>query len=79
MKILWAIVDGGGNIPPQIAVARALQKRGADIHFIGHAGARERVEKAGFTFETFGTGREFNPTIPRSLPAMMAIDRKSVV
>ena len=24
MKILFVIVDGGGNIPPQLAVARAL-------------------------------------------------------
>ena len=28
MKILFAIVDGGGNIPPQLAVARALAARG---------------------------------------------------
>ena len=28
MKILFAIVDGGGNIPPQLAVARALAVRG---------------------------------------------------
>ncbi|WP_285033340.1 nucleotide disphospho-sugar-binding domain-containing protein [Mycolicibacterium sp. lyk4-40-TYG-92] len=71
MKILWAIVDGGGNIPPQIAVARALRQRGVDVHFIGHTGARERVETAGFSFETFNTGREFDPTTPRSLAAMM--------
>lgn len=71
MKILWAIVDGGGNIPPQVAVARALQARGVDIHFIGHVGARERIETAGFTFETFGTGRAFEPTTPRSLASLM--------
>ena len=71
MKILWAIVDGGGNIPPQIAVARALQARGVDIHFIGHVGARERVEAAGFSFETFSSGREFEPTTPRSLAPLM--------
>ena len=32
MKILFAIVDGGGNIPPQLAVARALQARGVQVH-----------------------------------------------
>ena len=31
MKILFAIVDGGGNIPPQLAVARALRARGVEI------------------------------------------------
>lgn len=71
MKILWAIVDGGGNIPPQLAVARALRQRGVDVHFIGHTGARERVETAGFSFETFSTGREFDPTTPRSLASLM--------
>ena len=26
MKVLFAIVDGGGNIPPQLAVARAFRR-----------------------------------------------------
>jgi hypothetical protein len=29
MKVLFAVVDGGGNLPPQLAVARALRARGA--------------------------------------------------
>ena len=42
MKILFAVVDGGGNIPPQLAVANALRARGAEVHFIGHRGVRDR-------------------------------------
>ena len=71
MKILFALVDGGGNVPPQLAVARALQRRGAQVHVIGHRGLRERVEAAGLTFESFAGGRHFDPIIQRSLAALM--------
>ena len=72
MRILFVMFDGGGNIPPQVKVARALQNRGADIHVLGHAGIRERIEGAGLPFEEFADGRPFNPVARRSLPAMMA-------
>ena len=64
MKILFVIVDGGGNIPPQLAVARALQARGVEVHVLGHSGIRERVEAAGLAFEPFTGGRHFDPTVP---------------
>jgi UDP:flavonoid glycosyltransferase YjiC (YdhE family) len=72
MKVLFAIVDGGGNIPPQLAVARALQARGVQIQVLGHQGIRDRVEAAGLAFEPFTGGRHFDPTIARSLAAIMA-------
>ena len=67
MKILFAIVDGGGNIPPQLAVAKALAVRGVQIQVLGHRGIRERVEAAGLAFESFTQGRHFDPTVQRSL------------
>src|SRR6476469_5229800 len=72
MKILFAIVDGGGNIPPQLAVARALHSRGVEVVVLGHRGIRERVEAAGLAFEPFAYGRHFDPTVQRSLAAIMA-------
>ncbi len=72
MKILFVMVDGGGNIPPQLAVARALQDRGVQVHVLGHSGIRERVEAAGLAFEPFNSGRHIDPTVQRSLPAIMA-------
>ena len=72
MKIVFAMVDGGGNIPPQLAVARTLRARGVEIHVIGHRGIRDRVEAAGLAFEPFTAGRHFDPTVRRSLPAIMA-------
>ena len=72
MKILFAIVDGGGNIPPQLSVARALHSRGVEVVVLGHRGIRERVEAVGLAFEQFAYGRHFDPTVRRSLPAIMA-------
>ncbi|MDA2895128.1 glycosyltransferase [Mycolicibacterium sp. BiH015] len=72
MKVLFAIVDGGGNVPPQLAVARMLHSRGVEVHAVGHAGVRDRVEAAGLPFETFSAGRPFDPTRPRPLAKLMA-------
>jgi UDP:flavonoid glycosyltransferase YjiC (YdhE family) len=71
MKVLFVVVDGGGNIPPQLGVARALRQRGADVHFLGHEGARERIQAAGFSFDAFTIGTEFEPTRQRPLLSMM--------
>jgi UDP:flavonoid glycosyltransferase YjiC (YdhE family) len=71
MKILFAIVDGGGNIPPQLSVARALQSRGAEVWVIGHRGIRDRVEAAGLAFEPFSDGQHFDPILQRPLAAIM--------
>jgi UDP:flavonoid glycosyltransferase YjiC (YdhE family) len=72
MRILFAVVDGGGNIPPQLAVARALRDRGAQVHFLGHRGVRDRVQGAGFSFQTFSTGIDFDPIAQRPLLSLMS-------
>ena len=72
MKVLFAIVDGGGNIPPQLAVARALQARGVRFRYSVIAGFAQRVQAAGLAFEPFTDGRHFDPTVQRSLAALMA-------
>ncbi len=72
MRALFAMVDGGGNVPPQLAVAAALRRRGVDVSVIGHRGLGERVEAAGFPFEPFTAGGHFDPTVRRPLAAMMA-------
>ncbi len=71
MRILFAVVDGGGNVPPQLAVARALRQRGAEVLVVGHSGIRGRVESAGLNFESFSGGRHFDPTVQRSMAALM--------
>ncbi|WP_081287953.1 glycosyltransferase [Mycobacterium asiaticum] len=61
MKVLFAVVDGGGNIPPQLGVARALRSRGVQVRFLGHDGVADRLRDAGFDFESFSTGTQFDP------------------
>jgi len=72
VKILFVVVDGGGNIPPQLAVARAFRTRGVDVAFIGHPAVRERVEDDGFPFESFTAGIRFDAIKPQPLLAMMS-------
>lgn len=72
MRVLFAVADGGGNIPPQLAVARALRARGAQVEFIGHAAVRRKVEADGFPFESFRTGRQMEATAQRPLLALTA-------
>ncbi len=80
MKVLFVTVDGGGNIPPQLGVARALRLRGADVRFLGQPGIAERVTSAGFPFEPFTTGADFDPLVPgRPLLAMMRDFSRMVV
>jgi UDP:flavonoid glycosyltransferase YjiC (YdhE family) len=71
VKVLFAMVDGGGNIPPQLAVAGALHRRGVEIQVVGHRGIRARVEAAGLPFEPFADGRDFDPTVQQSLASIM--------
>ncbi|MDT5223746.1 MAG: hypothetical protein QOG19_1153 [Mycobacterium sp.] len=62
MKVLFVTVDGGGNIPPQLAAARVLRARGAEVRFLGHQGLQDRMQAAGFAFESFTAGSPFDPT-----------------
>jgi MGT family glycosyltransferase len=48
--VLW---DGGGNTPPQLAIARELIARGHEVRVLGHRVQRERVEAAGAEFAAF--------------------------
>lgn len=73
MKLLFVIVDGGGNVPPQLGVARALQARGVAIQVLGHSGIRDRVEAAGLPFESFSRGADLDPTTRCSLIGSMAL------
>lgn len=73
MKLLFVMVDGGGNLPPQLGVAKALQARGIAIQVLGHSGVRGRVEAAGLPFEPFGSGAHLDPTAQRPLVELMAL------
>lgn len=71
MRVLFVIADGGGNIPPQLGVARALRDDGADVRFLGHRGVGSRVQEAGFPFEAITLGTHFDPIRPHPIKGVM--------
>ncbi|MBX3098917.1 MAG: glycosyltransferase family 1 protein [Salinibacterium sp.] len=58
--ILFVTWDGGGNLPPALAVAHELAHRGENPRFLGHASQRSAIESAGFAFEAYRHAREWS-------------------
>ena len=50
--VLWA---GGGNVPPQMALARRLADRGHRVRMLAPAVLRGSIEAAGIEFEPYRT------------------------
>ncbi len=71
--ILFVTVDAGGNTPPALAIAAALQARGNRILFLGHPQQQNRIIDAGFEFRGFSSVRPWNRT-ERSSSARVVSD-----
>ncbi|NMO02302.1 glycosyltransferase family 1 protein [Gordonia sp. TBRC 11910] len=65
-RIIMATWDGGGNVPPTIAIAEELRRRGHDLLVIGHAGNRRAARRAGLSFECYATARHFVGSVVNS-------------
>lgn len=66
MHALFVTMDGGGNLPPALLLAREITRRGGTARFLGNATQRPAIERAGFTFIPFTQGREYDSATPRS-------------
>jgi MGT family glycosyltransferase len=63
--VLWA---GGGNVPPQLTLARRVAERGHDVRVLAPAVLRQRIEAAGLAFEPYVDAPEHDEAVPaRSL------------
>jgi hypothetical protein len=63
--VLWA---GGGNVPPQLAIARRMVARGHRVRMLAPAVLRESIEAAGIVFEPYREVPEHDESVPeRSL------------
>lgn len=58
-EIVVVTWDGGGNVPPAIAIARELATRGHGIRVLGHRTQREAMEAAGFAAVAAVEARSF--------------------
>lgn len=72
-EILFVTWDGGGNVPPAVAIATELQHRGATVRFLGHETQRTALEGAGFAFEAYAGARPFCSAEPNSLARSIAL------
>ena len=63
--VLWA---GGGNVPPQLTLARRLAARGHRVRMLAPAVLRESIAAAGVVFEPYHEIPEHDESVPeRSL------------
>src|SRR4051812_29452648 len=53
MRILQTLYDGGGGVPPPLAVARRLGEAGHEVRVLAHGTMRDRVEDVGAAFCAF--------------------------
>jgi UDP:flavonoid glycosyltransferase YjiC (YdhE family) len=66
LRILMAHWDGSGNIPPQRALARELNRRGHDVHVLSHDTLAEAVIADGGRFHALPSAPQWNPAQPRT-------------
>ncbi|MFI7672185.1 glycosyltransferase [Actinophytocola sp. NPDC049390] len=65
MRALFVTVDGGGNLPPALGIAREVERRGGTARFLGHEIQRSTIERAGFRFDPLRNGRDYDASAPR--------------
>ena len=54
-RFLFVVWNGGGNVPPALALGQRLARRGHRVHFLGPRALRSRVDAAGCTFSAYRT------------------------
>lgn len=59
--VLWA---GGGNVPPQLSIARRLVARGHRVRMLAPAVLRDSIQAAGIVFEPYGETPEHDESDP---------------
>ena len=72
--ILFATWDGGGNVPPAVALAtEPCSERGETVRFIGHETQREALTGAGFAFTSYDGVRPFSAVESSSVPRLVSM------
>ena len=67
-EFLFVVWAGGGNVPPQLTLARRLVARGHEVRMLAPAVLRESIEAAGIAFEPYREIPEHDESVPeRSL------------
>jgi UDP:flavonoid glycosyltransferase YjiC (YdhE family) len=70
---LFVTWDGGGNVPPALALARRILDRGHRVRVLGHPAQRTSVEGTGLEFHPFATVPAFTGAEPHSVLDMVRL------
>ncbi|MBA2438404.1 MAG: glycosyltransferase family 1 protein, partial [Acidimicrobiia bacterium] len=65
-RFLFVLPDAGGNVPPTVAVARRLIRRGHQVRVLGHASLRACFEAVGCAFAPFRLAPDSDTSSPES-------------
>jgi MGT family glycosyltransferase len=57
---LFLMVEAGGNVPPQMSIARRLAARGHEVHVLGDRAVQRDAAVAGCRFHTFAHAPQHN-------------------
>jgi UDP:flavonoid glycosyltransferase YjiC (YdhE family) len=66
LRVLMVHRDGGGNGPPQRALARELNPRGHEVHVLTHDSLADAVTVDGGRFHALASAPQWNPAQPRT-------------
>src|SRR5579864_737149 len=64
-RFLFVSWDGGGNVPPALALGQRLVPRGHDVSFLASRSLQARAQAAGMTFRAFREMPEWGPHLRR--------------
>lgn len=66
MRVLQVLWDGGGNVAPQLAIARELASRGHAVTVLGHSCQRAKAEATGAGFRAFSRAPDADASSPET-------------
>ena len=64
LRVLMTYWNGGGNVPPQRALARQLRRQGHDVHVLTHDSVAAGVIADGCTFHALPTAAQWDSAAP---------------
>jgi UDP:flavonoid glycosyltransferase YjiC (YdhE family) len=79
LRVLMTHWDGGGNSPPQRALARELNRRGHEVHVLTHDSLAEAIIADGGRFHALPSAPQWNPAQRRTMEEEGAFVVQNVV
>lgn len=72
-SVLFVTWDGGGNVPPALAIAEELSSRGHDVRFLGHPAQEATFRDRGLAFSPFRSARRFDASMGASPVTLVGV------